>query len=131
LGALALVAGGESGDSAGGTGGAPTDPYPTCRYENPFSSAQECRGYFGEDWTASAIAEDCSVPFTGAVGELADGFCEPDGAIGTCTEDPYVPLLLVTWYYGGDPAMTQSACEGFAGGVWSEGTSARRIAARR
>ena len=125
--ALALVACSESGGDvgAGGSGGGgPPEPYPTCRYENPFSMAAECRGYFGENWTETAIAENCSEPFTSVVGELSEGFCEPEGAIGTCTEDPGGPLLLVTWFYGGDPGATQSACEGFAGGVWSEDTSA-------
>ena len=47
------------------------EAYATCRYENPFSEAEECRGYFGDGWTVSAIEEDCSRPFTGVVGDFS------------------------------------------------------------
>ena len=107
--------------SSSSSDGSPApEPYPTCRYENPFSSTEECRGYLGAGWTLAAVEENCSEPFTSVVGDLSTGFCETEGAIGTCTEDPDGELRLVTWFYGGDPGTAQSACEGFAGGVWSD-----------
>ena len=101
-----------------GTEGAVGD-YWACRYTNPFSMAEECRGYLGDAWEMAAIEENCGRPYTGVVGELSMQPCPTDGAIGTCTEDPGGDNLLVTWIYGGDPEITGGACEGFAGGVWS------------
>ncbi len=118
--ALSLVASACSDDANTDGGDVQPDPYATCRYENPFSQTEECRGYLGDGWTIASIEEDCASPFTGVVGELSVGFCEPEGAIGTCTEDPVGELRLVTWFYGGAPETARSACEGFAGGVWSD-----------
>lgn len=102
----------------GGTAPAPEATW-ICQYENPFSGSPECRGYLGEAWTEAEVEDNCSKPYTGVVGELSVGVCATDGTIGTCTEDPGGPKLLVTWIYDGDPEITAGACEGFAGGVWS------------
>ncbi len=120
LAALSLVAPACSDDANAGDGDTEPEPYATCRYQNPFSQTEECRGYLGDGWTIAAIEENCSRPFTGVVGDLSVGSCETGGAIGTCTEDPDGELRLVTWFYGGAPETARSACEGFAGGVWSE-----------
>ncbi|MEM9860480.1 MAG: proteinase inhibitor [Myxococcota bacterium] len=90
-----------------------------CDYTNAFAMSAECREYAGT-WTREQAEADCAAVFLGASGELAEGPCATDMAVGRCivgdtAADGYVTVSM------GDASACSGArtgCEGFAGGTF-------------
>ncbi len=91
-----------------------------CRYENPFSKVNECRGYFG-GWAKSRVDEECGAVFTGVAGTVSEDPCVDGDAIGICTSNvDEQGLFFKIWFYGGESAVTGRLCGEFLNGTWQD-----------
>jgi hypothetical protein len=94
----------------------------TCRYTNPFSKSPECKTYEGLGWDEGAAKADCDKIFTGVAGDLGREACTQTGTVGSCRVGSATDKVAFTTYYGGDPGISKSMCEGALKGVWTGGT---------
>lgn len=98
------------------------DPLGRCSYVNGFSDAVECREYYGSDWTAAAMADQCAAPVPGSdpgVLELDLG-CDRGAILGECVIDEGTVAASVIVFPGDDPEQCGGLPMGcnFAGGVF-------------
>lgn len=98
-----------------------------CVYTNPFSMGEDCKGYTGAGWTAASASEDCAAVIGAVAGEFTAGAaCEFAAELGRCAVGDPAADGYVTVSSGADPGqcgLTQTACENFAQGVFSPGST--------
>ena len=104
-----------------------TSTYPPaiarCDYRNAFTSAPECKDYWGDTWTVEAAAEDCETGIVGGAGTFVEGSgCDISPLLGTCTVNGEEGLDY-TVLLGGDTAEActgaELACTTFAAGEFT------------
>jgi hypothetical protein len=96
-----------------------------CRYEDPYSHAQECQAYLG-DWTATDAQARCDATFTtaGFVGTLTTDPCDPSTAVGSCQVEVSGSSTVIYYFYdlaGDQLEMARKMCEKVLKGTWSDG----------
>jgi hypothetical protein len=122
-----LLAGCGSGSSDGAGGNAEPERVlvGSCLYTNAFSKAEECKRYWGTDWTVDSAATDCQTAILGDPGTFsAEDACGYADYLGTCTLAGDTPLEAELVFPGTDAgqcAATQQGCEVFAQGVFTPG----------
>jgi hypothetical protein len=117
------------GSSGGGGGGGTAEPervlVGSCVYVNAFSKGEECKRYWGTDWTADSAATDCQTGIIGDPGTFStEDACDYADYLGTCAiaaDTPQESELVFPGTDAGQCAATQQGCEVFAQGVFTPG----------
>ena len=89
----------------------------SCTYVNPFSSAEECKSYYGSSWTLEQAESDCIRQPESRFG--MDGPCMVDPYLGRCYLNEGQGDAVAVSFPGesiDDCAMTEQGCTFFAGG---------------
>ncbi len=93
----------------------------SCSYLNPFSGMSECKHFDGAGWREKAAEHSCDALFEAQnvrTAYSAYGCDSLDLAIGRCTVDQGAVAQASTYFYEGEQARLEQACEQFAGGVY-------------
>ena len=101
------------------------DPLGSCVYVNGFSDKEECREFYGSDWSVQAMQEQCEAPVPGSEPGLFEAGvgCDYAAILGECVIDPGTVEASVIVFPGDDPADCSGLPVGcsFAGGEFVPG----------